>query len=199
MKTNKTLETSVILPVTAEFIERRIHVIRGQKVILDSDLAELYQVETMRLNEQVKRNLSRFPIDFMFRLTRSEATALKFQIGTSNSATSLTSQIAISNAGRGGRRHQPYVFTELGVAMLSSVLRSDRAVQMNIYIMRAFVKLREMLATHRDLALKIETLEKELKDQGKDITAISIAVSKLIEDHRNEKKKLPSALGFRVG
>ncbi len=186
MNTNKELETSVILPVTPEFIERRIHIIRGQKVILDSDLAELYRVSTMRLNEQVKRNISRFPGDFMFQLTLSEAT-------------SLISQIAISNIGRGGRRHQPYAFTELGVAMLSSVLRSDRAVQMNIYIMRAFVKLREMLATHKDLAEKIHALEKELKEQGKDITAISIAVSKLIEDHKLEKRKLPNAIGFRVG
>jgi hypothetical protein len=182
MNANIKLETSVILPVTPEFIERRIHIIRGQKVMLDSDLAELYQVPTMRLNEQVKRNSSRFPSDFMFQLTLSEATA-------------LTSQIAISNTGRGGRRHQPYAFTELGVAMLSSVLRNDRAVQMNIYIMRAFVKLRELLATHKDLADKIAVLEKEQKEQGKDITDISIAVTKLLQ----EKRKLPSAIGFRVG
>ncbi len=186
MKNNK-LETSVILPVTPEFIDRRIHVIRGQKVMLDSDLAELYQVPTIRLNEQVKRNITRFPQDFMFQLTSDEHARVN------------SSQIAMSSRKHRGSAYKPYAFTELGVAMLSSVLRSDRAVQMNIYFMRAFVKLREMLATHKDLAEKIQVLEKGLKEQGKDITAISIAVSKLIEDHRIEKRKLPSAMGFRVG
>lgn len=184
MNTNNKLETSVILPVTPEFIERRIHIIRGQKVMLDSDLAELYQVEVKRLNEQVRRNLARFPNDFMFQLSLSEATNLKSQFATSS---------------WGGKRKLPYVFTELGVAMLSSVLRSDRAVQMNIYIMRAFVKLREMLATHKELADKISILEKELKEQGTDISAISIAVSKLIKDHELERRKLPGAIGFRAG
>jgi hypothetical protein len=180
---DKKLETSVILPVTAEFVERRIRLIRGQKVMLDSDLAELYQVETRDLNKSVKRNISRFPSDFMFTISLAEAKNLMFQIGTSS---------------WGGRRKQQRAFTELGVAMLSSVLRSDRAVQMNIYVMRAFVKLRELLATHKDLADKIVALEKKLKEQGTDISAISIAVSKLIEDHRIEKKKLPGAIGFEV-
>ena len=121
----------------------------------------------------------------MFKLAPSEATALRYQIGT-------------SNTGRGGRRYGSYVFTELGVAMLSSVLRSDRAVQMNIYIMRAFVKLRELLATHRDLAEKILALEKEQKEQGKDITDITIAVTKLIDEKKLAKKKLIPAIGFKA-
>ncbi len=166
----KELETSVVLPVTTEFVERRIYIIRGKKVMLDSDLAELYQVETGQMIRAVKRNINRFPDDFMFKIATSEATALRCQIGT-------------SNVGRGGRRYGSYAFTELGVAMLCSVLRSDRAVQMNIYIMRAFVKLRELLATHKDLAEKILALDKEQNEQGKDITAISIAVTQLIKDH----------------
>lgn len=132
------------LPVPIEIIERRIYLVRGQKVILDSDLADLYQVRTKRLNEAVKRNSTRFPADFMFQLTKEENDFLK--------AANLRSQIATSNYG--GRRYRPYVFTELGVAMLSSVLNSERAVQMNIIVMRAFVKLRELMATHKDLARK---------------------------------------------
>lgn len=124
--------TEVAVPL--ERIERRIYLIRDRKVMLDSNLAELYKVPTSRLNEAVKRNLSRFPGDFMFQLTVAEAE-------------SLISQIAMSKNGRGGRRTRPYAFTEHGVAMLSSVLSSDRAVQMNILIIRAFVKMRELLAS----------------------------------------------------
>jgi hypothetical protein len=134
---SKTISPTKQLPVAAPFIERRIYLIRGQKVMLDSDLAELYLVPTFRLNEAVKRNRARFPEDFMFQLTKEEAT-------------SLTSQIAMSKSeGRGGRRTLPYAFTEHGVAMLSSVLNSDRAVQMNILIIRAFVRLREVRASPR--------------------------------------------------
>ena len=116
------------LVVPLELIERRIHLIRGQKVMLDSNLAELYQVPTKSLNLSVRRNRDRFPEGFMFQLTKEEAHALRFQIET-------------SNKGRGGRRHLPYAFTEHGVAMLSSVLNSNRAIQVNIVIMRAFVKM----------------------------------------------------------
>ena len=111
--------TSGHLPVPLELVERRIYLIRGQKVMLDGDLAELYQVPTKRLNEAVRRNSNRFPEDFMFQLTQEEAESLR-------------SQIATSNEGRGGRRYLPHAFTELGVAMLSSVLNSERAVQMNM-------------------------------------------------------------------
>ena len=134
--------------VQQETIERKIYLIRGIKVMLDSDLAELYGVETFNLNKAVKRNLDRFPSDFMFQLTKDEAISLRFQIGMSKVS------------GRGGRRYLPYAFTEQGVAMLSSVLSSKRAVQVNIAIMRAFVMLREMLATNKDLARKIHEMEK---------------------------------------
>ncbi len=138
-----------IIPI--ERIASRIYLIRGQKVMLDSDLAELYAVPTGRLNEQVKRNLDRFPDDFAFHLTRQEFDALR-------------SQIAILEApGRGEhRKYLPFVFTEQGVAMLSSVLRSKRAVQVNVAIMRTFVKLRQILATHRDLARKVEEHDRQI-------------------------------------
>jgi len=122
-----TLETKADLPV--RLIENRILLVRAEKVMLDEDLAELYQVPTKRLNEAVRRNRNRFPEDFMFRLTSEEAHALR-------------SQIATSNSGRGGRRYLPYAFTEQGIAMLSSVLSSERAIEVNIAIMRAFVRLR---------------------------------------------------------
>jgi hypothetical protein len=143
---NKTRTPAGTLPVSLELIERRIYLVRGLKVMLDADQAELYQVETFNLNKAVKRNLDRFPADFMFQLTSKEADSLRFQIGMSKPS------------GRGGRRYLPYALTELGVAMLSSVLNSKRAVHVNIVIMRAFVRLRELLATHKDLARKIEEL-----------------------------------------
>jgi ORF6N domain len=145
------------LAVPAERIERAILLIRGHKVMLDADLADLYGVETKALNQAVRRNRERFPADFMFQLTREESELLRRQIGTSN----LRSQSATSRSGHGGRRYAPLAFTEQGVAMLSSGLRSERAVQVNIAIMRAFVKLRQMLATHKDLARKLETLERK--------------------------------------
>ena len=129
---SKKSPTNSSLPVPVQLIERRIYLIRGHKVMLDVDLAGLYQVPTKRLNEQVRRNLKRFPEDFMFQLMNAEAEALR-------------SQIATSKPGRGGRRYLPYAFTERGVAMLSSVLNSERAIEVNIAIMRVFVKLRQML------------------------------------------------------
>jgi phage regulator Rha-like protein len=132
--------------VPVEVIEKRILLIRGHKVMLDSDLAKLYQVPTKSLNLAVKRNADRFPEDFMFRLTKEEAD-LRFQIETSKK--------------RGGRRYLPYAFTEQGVAMLSSVLNSTRAVQVNIAIMRTFVRLRQILATHKDVAEKLQAMERK--------------------------------------
>ena len=136
--------------VPVERIEHAIVLIRGQKVMLDRDLATLYGVETKNLNKAVRRNFDRFPSDFMFQLTAEEAQNLRFQIGTSSS-------------GYGGRRYLPYVFTEQGVAMLSSVLRSKQAVQVNVAIMRAFVRLREALALHKELARKLNQLEKKIE------------------------------------
>ena len=123
--------------------------IRGQKVILDRDLAALYGVPTFRFNEAVKRNRRRFPDDFMFQLTTEELA-------------SLTSQIAISNTGRGGRRTLPYAFTEHGAVMAANILRSEKAIQMSVFVVRAFVKMRALLATQKDLAGKLAALEKAL-------------------------------------
>ena len=136
--------------VLSEVIQGKIILIRGQKVMLDADLAELYQVSTKRLNEQVRRNSRRFPSDFMFQLTKEEYEILRSQFATSS---------------WGGRRYLPFAFTEQGVAMLSSVLESERAVLVNVEIMRTFVKLREILATHKDLARKLEELEKKYDEQ----------------------------------
>src|SRR5258706_125101 len=133
MPKKKSVRANQIIPVA--LVERRIYLIRGQKVMIDTDLAELYGVPTYRLNEAVKRNRKRFPVDFMFQLNMTEAESLR-------------SQFAISKKGRGGRRTLPYAFTEQGVAMLSSVLNSERAIQVNIVIMRAFVKLRKILESN---------------------------------------------------
>ena len=150
-------------PVAAELIERRICIIRGHKVMLDSDLAGLYQVPTKAFNQAVRRNRERFPDDFMFQLSKDEAGDLRSQTVTSS---------------WGGRRYRPYVFTQEGVAMLSSVLNSPRAVKVNIAIMRAFVRLREMADTHRDLARKITEMEKKYDAQFR---VVFDAIRKLVE------------------
>jgi len=149
---------------------------RGQKVMLDTDLARLYHVPTFRLNEQVKRNRSRFPKDFMFQLTAHEASI-------------LTSQIAISSFSHGGRRHRPYAFTEQGVAMLSSVLKSGRAVQVNIAIMRAFVKLREILDTHHELAKRLEQLEGKFDQHDAQIQEVFDAIHALLAPRPDPRKR----------
>ncbi|HET6880273.1 MAG TPA: ORF6N domain-containing protein [Pirellulales bacterium] len=164
------------LSIPAERIERSILLIRGQKVMLDSDLAELYGVETKNLNKAVKRNLDRFPTDFMFQLAAEEAEALRFQFGTSKAA-------------RGGRRYLPNAFTEQGVAMLSSVLRSKRAVEVNIAIMRAFVRLREILATHKDLAAKLAELERKLGEHDEKFQIVFEAIRQLMAPPPAPKKR----------
>jgi len=158
----------VPVEVPVEVIERRIYLIRGHKVMLDTHLAELYQTPTFRLNEQVKRNRNRFPPDFMFQLTKDEAQ-------------SLTSQFARSKEGRGGRRTLPFAFTEQGVAMLSTVLNSDRAIQVNIVIMRAFVKLRELLSSHKEVLQKLDELERKYERHDAQIKVVFDAIRKLIE------------------
>lgn len=137
---------SVALP--ASLVAKRIILIRGQKILLDSDLADLYGVETRRLNEQVRRNLERFPPDFMFQLTAGEYAG-------------LMSQFATSKAGRGGRRKLPLAFTEHGALMAATVLNSSRAVEVALYVVRAFVQLREVLVTNKELAAKLEELEQK--------------------------------------
>ena len=161
-------------------IDRRIYLIRGQKVMIDGDLAELYQVLTKNLNLAVRRNAQRFPPDFMFQLTKSEFRNLRLQIATSS---------------YGGRRYLPYAFTELGVAMLSSVLKSGRAVRMNISIMRAFVRLREMLASHKDLARKIDQLEATQQGHSSTIVAVVEEIKRLRQPRRRPKPRI----GFYTG
>ena len=171
--------------IAAPTIERRIFVVRERQVMLDEDLADLYGVETKRLVEQVKRNLERFPRDFMFQLTRDEAEALR-------------SQIATSNAGRGGRRYAPYVFTEQGVAMLSGVLRSKRAVAVNIEIMRAFVEMRRVAGSYEKLEKRLAQLERgtdeRLGRHDEQLARIFKALRHLIEPPPKAKRPI----GFRV-
>jgi len=165
------------MPVQHGLVERitkTILFLRGEKVLLDEDLAILYGVETRNLVQAVKRNLERFPEDFMFQLTPAEWEALRSQTG-------------ISKEGRGGRRYPPYAFTEQGVAMLSSVLRSDQAVHVNIEIMRAFVRLREILSTHADLAKKLENLERKYDSQFK---AVFDAIRQLMAPPVPKKKPI---------
>lgn len=161
------------LEIPQERIERHILLIRGQKVMLDADLAELYDVETKALNLAVRRNSSRFPEDFMFQLTPQEFEDLRFHFETSSSW--------------GGRRYPPRAFTEQGVAMLSSVLRSPRAVQVNIAIMRAFVKLREILGSHRDLARRLDEMEGKYDVQFK---AVFDAIRELMKPPEKPRRKI---------
>ena len=160
---------NIIKLVPEERIVNKIYIIRHQKVMLDKDLAEIYGVETFRLNEAVKRNLSRFPPDFMFQLTQNE-----FK--------SLISQNAISNnLGRGGTRKLPNVFTEQGVAMLSSVLNSETAIQVNIQIIRVFTKMKQMLLDNKELFLKIEKIERKLTEHDTDLQNIFTILKKLLQ------------------
>lgn len=162
---------SELLP--QEVIEQKIFLIRGQKVMIDKDLAKLYGVSTTRLNEQVRRNLRRFPKDFMFQLTEKEV--LFIQSTMSN----LRSHFAISSWG--GRRYLPHVFTEQGVAMLSSVLNSERAIDVNIVIMRVFVKLRHIISTNKELVHKLTELEHKVGKHDEDIKLIFEAIRQLME------------------
>ena len=153
--------------IPVERIQRSILLIRGEKVMLDADLAALYGVTTGNLNKAVKRNRDRFPADFMFQLTAEEAENLRFQIG-------------ISSSDYGGRRYPPYAFSEQGVSMLSSVLRSPRAIQVNIAIMRAFVQLRRVLASHAELACKLADLERRIESHDASIHNLFEAVRQLM-------------------
>ena len=168
-----------LIPV--ERIEKSILLIRQRKVMLDADLADLYEVRTKNLVKAVKRNLDRFPADFMFQLTNQEVTNLRFQFGTSS-----------YDRKWGGRRYAPYAFTEQGVAMLSSVLNSKRAVHVNIEIMRAFVNLRELISSHAHLAKKIAELEKRYDHQFK---VVFDAIRKLMMSPEPKKK---GPIGFVV-
>ena len=152
--------------LTSDQLGRLIYEVRGERLMLDSDLASIYGVETKALNRAVKRNRDRFPKDFMFQLSEDEWKNLRYQIGTSSSNSkhqSLRYQIGTSTLGHGGRRSRPYVFTEHGAIMAANVLNSRRAVQMSVFVVRAFLKMRALLGDNRDLAQKLAALEKELK------------------------------------
>jgi len=165
--------------IPAGRIAQSIHLLRGQKVLLDGDLAALYEVPTGHLNRAVKRNLARFPSDFMFRINRNEARILKCQFGISS---------------WGGRRGHPYAFTEQGVAMLSSVLNSPRAVKVNIAIMRAFVKLRETLDNNRELGRKFYELQRRVGKHDEEIAAIIDAIRQLMAPPERPRREI----GFHV-
>lgn len=165
------------LAIAPAHVERKILLIRGERVMLDADLAAMYGVTTRALVQAVRRNPARFPADFMFQLTSDEAERLR-------------SQTVISKSGRGGRRTMPYAFTEQGVAMLSSVLRSPRAVRVNVEIMRAFVRLRAMLSTHVDLARKLLALEKKYDAQFR-------VVFDAIRELMTPEPKARRPIGFR--
>ncbi len=177
------------MSLSAGLIARRIYVMRGRKVMVDTDLAELYQVSTKALNQAVKRNLNRFPEDFMFRLNDAELEVWRSQIVTSNPAAKM------------GLRRAPYAFTEHGVAMLSSVLNSERAVQMSIFIIRVFMKLREVLATHKNLARKVEQLEAKQKDHAVMLGLIAGDIESLTKNVKKEFKRLgqPPRRKARIG
>ena len=164
--------------VPVELIASKIFEIRGKKVMLDRDLALLYGVETKKLNEQVKRNSKRFPDDFMYQLTKEEVANLRSQFATSS---------------WGGSRYLPHVFTQEGVAMLSSVLNSERAIQVNILIMRAFIRLREVLLTHKELAQRLDKLEKKYVEHDEKIQAIFDAIKQLLAPEPVEEKRI---IGF---
>jgi hypothetical protein len=167
------------IAIPDELILSKIYLIRDQKVMLDSDLALLYGVETKHLKRQVRRNIARFPDDFMFELTDDEFDHLRSQIGTSN---------------RGGVRYLPMVFTEQGVAMLSSVLNSDTAIQVNIKIIRIFTKLREMVLTHKDILLKLDQMESQTWQNSEDIQMIFSALKQLIDPQHPPRRMI----GFNV-
>ena len=166
-------KTSLVRLVEEEKIMNKIHVIRNHKVMLDFDLAEMYGVETKRLNEQLKRNLKRFPKDFMFTLSEKETQHLRSQNATSS---------------WGGNRRKPNAFTEQGVAMLSSILNSETAIEVNISIIRVFTKLRSFTLTQKDILIQLVKLEKEVKGNSSDIENIFLVLKKLIEKDANPIK-----------
>lgn len=160
--------------VTTEKIESRILLIRGQKVMLDADLAELYGVETRRLNEQVSRNSTRFPEDFMFQLTAAEFSNLKSQFATSS---------------WGGRRKLPYVFTEHGAIMAASVLNSQRAIEISVHVVRAFIHLRELVSSNKELSQKLDQLERKVAGHDRAISELINAIRQLMAPSAPNKKR----------
>ena len=169
------MSKDVVIP--NELIISKIYLIRGQKVMLDRDLAELYESETRILKQAVRRNRDRFPADFMFELTRKELSEWR-------------SQFVMSKADRKGLRYAPMAFTEHGVLMLSSVLKSKRAVEMNIQIIRIFVRMREMVVTHKDILLKLERLERNVAGHDKKIQLIFQVLKQLLDPEKKERRPI---------
>src|SRR5207249_8707501 len=170
-----------------EELAQLVFLVRGEKVMFDADLAKLYGVSTKALNQAMNRNKARFPEDFAFRLSQAEFKDMRSQIVTSSGqGSNLRSQIVTSSS-HGGRRRPPYAFTEQGVAMLSSVLRSARAVEVNIAIMRTFVQLRRLMDTNRDLARKIEALEEKYDEQ---FAVVFEAIKQLIAPHEPPRRRI---------
>ena len=179
------METPSLNTIPDEAIILKIFLIRGQKVMIDSDLASMYQVGTRDLNKAVKRNAKRFPEDFMFQLTPTEATNLMFQTGTSS---------------WGGRRKLPYAFSEQGIAMLSSVLHSDLAIQMNIRIIRVFTKMRKLVETHQEILQRLFALEKNDEDQNQKIMLILDYLKSMEQQELQEQAmKNRNRIGYRIG
>jgi hypothetical protein len=174
------------IAISDDVVINKIHLVRKQKVMLDKDLAELYNVTTGNLNKAVKRNLERFPKDFMFQLTGKEFKGLIFQNGASSPPT--------GRAGWGGTRKMPYAFTEQGVAMLSSVLNSERAVLVNIHIIRVFTRMRELLSTHKDVLLKLEQLERVVVQHDGEIKVIFDRQRELLDPPSEPRRKI----GFKA-
>lgn len=174
------IKKQIQLMIPEEVLLSKIYLIRGQKVMLDKDLAEMYGVETKVFNQTVKRNIERFPDDFMFELTIEELETLRSQIVTSK---------------RGGTRYMPFVFTEQGVAMLSSVLNSPVAIQVNIQIIRIFTKMRKILLTNKDILLKLEKLEKNVSENKQDIAVVFEALKQLLDAPKVKR----AMIGFKPG
>jgi hypothetical protein len=181
--------------LVADHIERSIFVIRGEKVLLDAQLAAFYDVPTRRLVEQVKRNIERFPGNFMFQLSGEEWQVLRSQFATSNPGPPARPP---RTATRGGRRYAPYAFTEQGVAMLSSVLRSKRAVEVNIQIMRAFVRLRQLLTVHKELAARLTKLEEKMRTRDHAANQQFQQIFALLDQLFNPPPPPPPRIGFHT-
>jgi hypothetical protein len=172
---------TIKLTIPDDIITSKIYLIRGRKIILDQDLAKLYNVETKVLKQAVRRNIERFPDDFMFELSSQEFTILRSQIVTSS---------------WGGSRYVQMAFTEQGVAMLSSVLNSDQAIMVNIQIMRVFTKIREILTDNLSIKLEIEEIKKQLVNHDKNIELVFSYLDELVEKHNNPKHR--KAIGFKI-
>jgi hypothetical protein len=176
------LENSIV--IVEEIVMNKIYIVRGQKVMLDRDLAELYQIETKQLKRQVKRNLDRFPEDFMFEMNSQEFENWRSQFGTSNLSDRM------------GLRHSPFAFTEQGVAMLSSVLNSTKAIQVNIQIIRIFTRMRQLLMDNTEIRLAIEKLEKKTDNNTKNIEVVFQYIDELID--KKEIVKPREQIGYKL-